>query len=173
MLNKKKIDVPLIIVYDYTNSKLIELLKILTDKFRDDGYYAAGICTNPISILYMLEYIPVSRDRNFAELKDKLEALYKVYDYDIIILGLSIYVEDTNKIKDINVSFNPDKTIFLIDNFTYKIKKCIEEISSDAPLIITTQGDIKNYACFGYKMFSYKDLNLFYEYILKMFICED
>lgn len=169
----KKIDVPLIIIYDYTNSKLIELLKILTDKFRADGYYAAGICTKPISILYMLEYIPVSRERNFVELKDKLEALYKVYDYDIIILGLSIYIEDTDKIKDINVSLNPDKTIFLIDNLTYKVKTCIEEISTDAPLIITTQGDIEKYVRFGYKIFSYKDLNLFYEYILKMLICED
>lgn len=172
-LPKKKIDVPIIIIYDYSDSKLIKLLKVLTDKFRDDGYNAAGICTNPISILYMLEYIPVDKERNFIQIKDKLEALYKVYDYDIIILGLSIHKEDTNKVKELSILFNSDISIFLVDDFTYEVKKCIQEISIENSLIIMSQYDINKYSCLAYKLFGYKDLDLLYEYILQIFNCEN
>lgn len=169
----KEMDVPLILVYDYTDSKMIKVLEMLTNKFKNDGYYAIGACTKSIGALYGLEYIPFSKDENFEEIKDKIEVLYKVYDYDIMILGLSIKKEDSNIIKKINMCLNPDKTIFIVDNFTQEIKTYIEKVSIDENLIITSQEDIEEYSSIGYKIFKYKDIDLFYKQILNMFLCEN
>lgn len=170
---RKEIDVPLIIVYDYTDSKMIKVLEMLTNKFKSDGYYAVGACTKSIGALYGLEYIPFSKDENFEEIKDKIEVLYKAYDYDIMILGLSINKEDSNMIKKINICLNPDKTIFVVDNFTQEIKTYIEKLNIDENLIITSQEDIEEYSSLGCKMFKYKDMDLFYKQILDMFLCEN
>ncbi|NFE59420.1 subtilase family protease [Clostridium botulinum] len=171
-LPQKEMDVPLIIVYDYTESKMIKALETLTFKFRSDGYYALGACTKSIGALYGLEYIPFSKDENFKALKDKIEVLYRVYDYDIIILGLSINKEDSNIIKKINMCLNPDKTIFLVNNFIHEVKTGIEKMSANQPLVITLQENIKEYYDFGYKIFKYRNLDLFYSEILEMFLCQ-
>lgn len=172
-LPQREIDVPLIIVYDYTDSKMIKALETLTTKFRSDGYYAVGGSTKSIGALYGLEYIPFNKDEDFRAIKNKIELLYKVYDYDLMILGLSIDKEDTNIIKRINKCLNPDKTIFLVDNFLQEIRTCIEEMSTYETLIITSQDDIEKYSYLGCKIFKYKDFDLFYKQILDMLLCEN
>lgn len=156
-LPKKEREVPLILVYDYSKSNLIKILGTLTSKFRSDGYYAMGACTESIGILYGLEYIPVNKDENFKEIKDKIEVLYKIYDYDILILGISINKEDTNKIKKINMYLDADKTILCIDEFVHEIKICVEKMSINDTLTITSK----------------KDIDLFYKQILNMFLYEN
>ncbi|MBU3107435.1 S8 family serine peptidase [Clostridium gasigenes] len=171
-LPQKKMDVPLLIVYDYTDSKMIKVLETLTAKFRNDGYYAVGACTKSIGVLYGLEYIPISKDENLKEIKHKIEVLYKVYDYDIMILGLSINKEDTNIIKKINMYLNPDKSIFLVDSFMNEMNTCIEKMNIDGTLIITSEDDIEKYSYLDYKIFEYKEINLFYKQILNMLLYE-
>ncbi|NFG63095.1 S8 family serine peptidase [Clostridium sp. CMCC3677] len=168
----KEMDVPLIIVYDYTESKMIKVLETLTAKFRSDGYYAVGACTKSIGILYGLEYIPVSKDANIKEIKDKIEMLYEVCDCDIMILGLSINKDD-NMIKKINICLNPDKAIFLVNDYIHEIQGCVEKISTNHALIITSQEDIKKDFYLGCKIFRYRDIDLLYKQILNMLLCEN
>lgn len=156
-LPKKQREVPLIIIYDYTKSNLLKIVGTLTSNFRSDGYYAIGACTKSIGALYGLEYIPLNKDEYIKEIKDKIEALYKVYEYDILILGISINKEDTNIIKKINMDLDSDKTVFCIDDFTHEIKTCIEKMSINDALIITSQND----------------MDLLYKQILNMFLCEN
>lgn len=154
-LPQQEIDVPLIIVYDDIESKMIKVLETLTAKFRSDGYYAVGALTKSIGALYGLEYIPVRNDKNFKEIKDKIEVLYKVYDFDILILGISINNEDISIIKQINMYVDPDKIIFCLDKFTDEIKTWVGKININDTLIVTPQNDI----------------DLLYKKILNMFLC--
>lgn len=168
---QQELDVPLIVVYDYTESKMLKVLETLTAQFRSDGYYAVGACTKSIGALYELEYIPINKDENFKGIKDKIEVLYKVYDFDIMILGLSIKREDTNIIKEINMCLNPDKVIFIVNDFPHEIKTWIEKISIDETLIITSKKNIEEYSYLGYKTFKYTDIELLYTQILNMLLC--
>lgn len=156
-LQKKQIEVPLIIVYDYTKSNLLKIVGTLTSNFRSDGYYAIGACTKSIGALYGLEYIPLNEDENIKEIKDKIEALYKVYEYDILILGISINKEDTNIIKKIDIDLDCDKTIICADEFSDEIETILEKISINDALIITSK----------------KDIDLLYKQILNMFLCKN
>ncbi|WP_162130906.1 hypothetical protein [Clostridium senegalense] len=114
-----------------------------------DGYYALGVSTEPIGILCGLEYIPFSKNES-SKIKNKIELLYDVYDFDIMILGININKEDDNIIEKINICLEPDKNIF-----TNKI--LLEESKNiDGNLIITKNDDI----------------DLFYKKILNMFLCE-
>lgn len=169
--SQRELDVPLIVVYDYTESKMLKVLETLTAQFRSDGYYAVGACTKSIGALYGLEYIPISKDENFKRIKDKIEVLYKVYDYDIMILGLSINREDTNIINEINMCLNADKVIFIGNNFSNEIKTWVEKISVDQTLIITSKENIEKYSDLGNKMFKYTDIELLYTQILNMLLC--
>lgn len=153
-LPKKKREVPLIVVYDYTKGNLVKIVGTLTSKFRSDGYYAIGASTKSIGALYGLEYISINRDENIKKVKDKIEALYKVYEYDILILGISTDKEDINKI---NMYLDTDKTIICVDEFTHKIERCLEKTSVNDYLIISSQ----------------KDINLLYDEVLNMFLCEN
>lgn len=153
-LPKKKREVPLIVVYDYTKGNLVKIVGTLTSKFRSDGYYAIGASTKSIGALYGLEYISINIDENIKKVKDKIEALYKVYEYDILILGISTDKEDINKI---NMYLDTDKTIICVDEFTHKIERCLEKTSVNDYLIINSQ----------------KDINLLYEEVLNMFLCEN
>ncbi|NOW07174.1 S8 family serine peptidase [Clostridium beijerinckii] len=170
---QQELDVPLIIIYDYTENEMIKVLETLTVKFRSDGYYAVGSCTKSLGVLYGLEYIPFRKDRNFKEIKDKIEVLYKVYDYDIMILGLSINRDDTNIIKEINMCLNPDKVIFIGDNFSNEITTWVEKNGVDQNLIITSKENIEKYSDLGHKMFKYTDIELLYTQILNMLLCEN
>ncbi|AGK99600.1 S8 family serine peptidase [Clostridium pasteurianum] len=164
-LYKKKIDIPLIIIYDFTYARLLKVLKTLIDKFRNDGYYAIGMCTDPLGILCDLEYVPMNKNENLVKIQEKIEALYGIYDCDIMILGLSINKDSTYKIKSINTLLNPDKVIFTVDCFTSEFKHFFKE-NFYKPLIISTDYHIDN----DYKIFKYESLNILYKYILGLFV---
>lgn len=167
-LSRKKIDIPIIVIYAYTNNELLNLLRKLTSNFKKDGYYAAGICSESISILYNIEYIEINTEDVFSEIKYKLEVLYKVYDYDIILLGINVVKKNINIVKKINVFLEPDKNIFLLNKFTNKINRYIKK--TYYPLIVTTNDDINEYSCLGYEIFNYTDVNSLYKCILELFI---
>ena len=82
---------------------------------------------------------------------------YKVYEYNILIFGISINKEDTNIIERINMNLDPDKTIICVDKFENEIETCLEKMSISDTLIITSE----------------KDMNLLYKEILNMFLCEN
>lgn len=153
-LNQKEREVPLILVYDNTKSNLIKIVETLTSKFRSDGYYSIGASTKSIGALYGLEYIPLKSHEDFKEIKDKIEALYKVYNCDILILGMSINKEDISMINEVNTEINPDTIICCLDEFSDEIKAGIEKISINDTLIITPQND----------------MNFLYKKILNMFL---
>ncbi|GAA0114755.1 S8 family serine peptidase [Clostridium senegalense] len=145
----KKLDVPLIIIYGDIQESMLTILKSLIEKFKVDGYYALGVSTEPIGILCGLEYIPFSKNES-SKIKNKIELLYDVYDFDIMILGININKEDANIIEKINICLEPDKNIF-INKIFLKKEKNIDEV-----LTITKNDDI----------------DLFYKKILKMFLGE-
>ena len=155
--HQKEREVPLILVYDDTKSNLVKIVETLTSKFRSDGYYSIGASTKSIGALYGLEYIPINKSEDFKEIKDKIEVLYKVYNCDILILGISINKEDISMINEVNMEINPDKIIRCLDEFADEIKAGIENISINDTLIITPQND----------------MDLLYKKILNMLLCKN
>ena len=165
---KKVLDVPLIVVYGCCDSKMIQVLDTLTSKFKKDGYNAVCSYTKAIGILYGMEYIPIGKEDTADKLKEKVEALYKVYDCDIIILGIAIKEGEFNNISKNNKVLEPDKFILLFDKYQFEEVDDIVEIKKKKPLIITSEKTLKK----GYKedVFLYKELNLFYKKLLNMLL---
>ncbi|MBY6914837.1 hypothetical protein FDB42_01805 [Clostridium botulinum] len=166
---KKEIDIPFIIIYDDVKNRMIKTVFQLISKFKSDGYYAGGCCTKSDGILYGLEYVPINKESNVRNIKEKIEIMYRVYDWDIIILGINIGIDEIDLINKINICVNPDKVIFVVDSFTLKEDRQIANIKIHKPLIITEKSDIKKLKC-NFNIFKGKDLNKIYKYILNIFI---
>ncbi len=165
---KKVLDVPLIVVYGCDDSKMIQVLDTLTSKFKKDGYNAVCSYTKAIGILYGMEYIPIGKEDTADKLKEKVEALYKVYDCDIIILGIAIKKEEFNNILKMNRVLNPDKFILVLGEELFREFKNIKGVQRENPLIITSEETSKK--CYEKDVFMYKELNLFYKKLLNMLL---
>ncbi|SFU73986.1 hypothetical protein SAMN04487886_11281 [Clostridium sp. DSM 8431] len=135
---KKKVDVPLIIIYSYSEDYILKLLYFLSFKFRNDGYYSAGIYNKPIALLYGLEYIPIINSWDINQFKDKIEALHRSYNFDIIILGIVVNQEKTIIYK-MNSILKPDINIL---NFNSYIQKILSD--EDLPIEIDDISNLKN-----------------------------
>lgn len=168
-LPQKKIDIPLILVYGYSDCEILKSVQSLTINFRNDGYYAGGIYTDPISILYGLEYLPMNRDENMEHLKNKIEMLYKVFNYDVIICGVNLNKIYSTSFKEVNLSLKPDIQIFIINDFLININSSTKRIiNSNYSMLIMTEESINKHSFFKFQILKYEDSNSFYEKILNI-----
>lgn len=172
-LPQKEIDVPLIMVYDYTKSDSVEVVKELISSFRNDGYYAGGICTKSIGVLYGLEYIPTNNCDNLKKVKCIIEALHKVYWYDVVIFSLNVNKEDDNLIKELNNTLNPDKTIVVVDDWFDKTQNYKTNFEINDTIVIASQNYPENMIGNKLNIFKNKDFNLVYKHILEMLLNEN
>ena len=141
------------------NLTIQEIIRMLVSKFRNDGYYSIGAYTKPIGVLYGFEYIPIIKDENFNQIKNKIEILYNIYDFDIIILGIVINKKNIN-CKEVNICLKPNITIFLVD-FAQKINEYLKLNNMIDTSIITSQNknNTENYFYFVYIGFSVRKLS--------------
>lgn len=136
----KKLDVPVIIIYSNSENYILKVLNFLTSKFRKDGYYSIGVYSEPIAVLYGLEYIPNVKIDDFSCFRKRLEMLYRMYNFDVIILGVVL-----NKIKSspmkVNSFVKPDVTIINTDPSVQQSYDYLNlsQIKKDTKLFITTK----------------------------------
>lgn len=166
---KKQIDVPLIVIYGHRDDQIITVTKTLVDKFKSNGYYAGGMCAKTLGILYGLEYIPLNKDVNVDDIKNKIEILQEINVYDLIIYGFNIKNHNINTINDINYSLKPDKTILFIDDYVDERVNYLNDFDNNDTLIITSKyNPIKKENNYN-KVFHYSYLDEIYNSILNEF----
>lgn len=163
-LAKKKIDIPLIMIYDYTNTEMLNLLNQFNSRLRKEGYYSLIISTDSQGILYGFEYLEINKS---IDVKNKLEILYNIYNCDIIILGIN--TKDTSKdvIEEIERYLTIDQKIILLHEYIDKINL---KVRKNKDILIVNNLDKIKKEDFPYKIFSYKEINFIYKYTLEKMI---
>lgn len=161
----KEIDIPLIAVYDYTDNCNISILRKLNVNFGNEGYYAVGICADPLGILAGLDYLPVEKDEKAEGIKRKLEALHRVYKCDILLFG---FKANTTSVKEFDNAIKPDISIFVVDNYINEIEKVTYERDNCGTIIIANPKFTEKYMLFCSKVFDDDNFDLMYKYIYNM-----
>lgn len=162
--NKRRtIDIPIVLICDYTNNMLLNTLEEITNKFKENGYYCVTTCTETKSILYGCEYIPV--DDDIESIKKILEALYYVYDCDVLILGINIINLSINSIKQLKDMLRIDQTIILVEDFS---DESIMTLDND---IVVTKGNSKGLKNnYSQRVFDDTQISLLYQHLIQILI---
>jgi hypothetical protein len=82
-----EIDVPVIVVHDFTDRWLIDTVGGLLECFRQDGYNVVACTDTCFGVAAGFEYIPLHRQA--AEFASRLKGIYGVSDPDAIIFGMN------------------------------------------------------------------------------------
>lgn len=104
----KSVDIPIILIYQYTVGKSNELPRTLTEKFRTDGYNALNvedelqqdICNGVISLVNFTKNNDISIERS-------LPSLVNVFEPDILIISINMR-KQFSQLKGIENHFEPD-----------------------------------------------------------------
>lgn len=130
-LERKVLDIPLIIFGGYNDDFIIKSLIGLRQKFKRDGYNVGILFTEPIGILFNFQYISMEVD--IQKIKKKIQILHRVYNYDVIILGIKDKYKNINVLKRINTYLEGDIILIQAD----------EKISIDNSIIISSQDNVE------------------------------
>ncbi len=130
IVNEKKVDynIPLIIIYDFTENKLLNFLKNLYYLFANNGHYAVISTTTSLGVLADYQYIPLTK--HIGNVEHRLNLLRSIYPADVIIYGIDKTKTSYSNIKLIEKHFEIDLRIFLFDEFNSSYR-AISTIASD------------------------------------------
>lgn len=167
-LLKRGIDVPLILIYGYEGGRMQELLEAFQQSFREEGYYAVGVCGQEGAALRGLHSMAVHNDERPESLKNNLERIYKVYDCDLLLLGLEINEGNTDYVRQVERILKPDISIFAANKYEQEIEGIVSQRSKKETFIMTLPKYINSFRSAGFETFEYKELTVLYKQILTL-----
>lgn len=113
--NQLEIGVPVIAVYDFESRSLIETVGSLSDFFKQDGYNTMVCSDNCSEVVAGFEYTPFGVNTENID-TSWLKCLYRVYDPDLILLGINAGSSCGDYLKKLEQSLEIDVKITLVKN---------------------------------------------------------
>ncbi|EPY6469952.1 S8 family serine peptidase [Clostridium sporogenes] len=165
-LQTKKIDIPIIVFYNYESDKenmFMELVGNFNDKFRDNGYFSIGVSLSSIGILNGFIYMSNSANEEMKKIRHKIECIYAIYYCDVIVLEVKVDTKDIDYIKEFNKYINPDISVFN----SIKLVENIKDLDSNEKYMILDKRELTNFSNLRFKIFQYNELDLLYKEIVK------
>lgn len=159
----KELDVPLVVVYDYTGDKGITLTSGLKELFRRDGYHAVGMTGSGEGIVRGLEYVPVARGT-----APGVKILAGVYDADIFLLGLDMVSRSDKECARLEKFLKPDLRVIVTGQVTEEMERRLGGIwcgdEEQETVMLYREGKIKQREyCTGVVMEGEIDVGRVYE----------
>lgn len=167
-LLKRRIDVPLILIYGYEGGRMMDLLETFQRSFREEGYYAVGICRQMEAVLQGLHSMTVHNDGRQENLKDNLERIYQIYDCDLLLLGLEISEENTDYVRQVERTLKPDISIFVTGSYGQEIESVVNQRNKNETFIMTLTKNIHSSGSAEVEIFEYKERMVLYKRILNL-----
>jgi len=167
--SKKKNEVPIILINDFTESKHINKLAELVGLIKKDGYYAVALSEFSISVLFGFEYLShYEYSRKELDIPQYLKNIIRVLDPDLLIIVANGKMPVIDYKGILKKDLKPDITFNLVQS---------QDIVSDKKLLnkkaINIFTDIPNNATSldanNTKTFSINDMKKIYQYIIKTF----
>ncbi|MCX7748141.1 MAG: S8 family serine peptidase [Clostridia bacterium] len=114
---KRKLNIPVVPIYDYTGMEFIKLEKCLKNHFGSDGYNVVAATDSPLGIAAGLEVVPLQKKYNNCIYCDiaGLEILNRVYDPDILLVGINVQRMEKGFLKGIETAAEADIRIIITD----------------------------------------------------------
>lgn len=171
--NENKIEVPIVIVYDFIGRELNNLVYDLCEKFKADGYSVVSASNKCSGILSGCEFIPLCENtKGLGDIDlSPLSKLYAVYDPDIIIYGIDAVQKDNAELLSFMRNSQIDINIF----FTQEYACCVDYINKvhniNNKFVIISKEDKINEPNEKTKVFSYLEKELIseiYKYLILM-----
>jgi hypothetical protein len=168
---KNEIDIPVILVYNYIEGSSYGIESKLCRLFREDGYNAIYICKEKYKEdicngIVSIESCIKNKTNTFGE---GFKEVYKLYDPDIIISGVSMSSTETIFRQNTDASIEIDINIFVMESIN---KDIIEKINKSNSILFLTNGNIPINECEESNTFIYTNESTFYDLycrILKLF----
>lgn len=166
---KKKNEVPIILINDFTESKHINKLAELVGLIKKDGYYAVALSEFSISVLFGFEYLShYEYSQNELDIPQYLKNIIRVFDPDLLIIvanGKMPVIDYKGILKrDLkpDITFNWLQSKDIVSDKKLLNKKVIN-IFTDIP---NNEKELDNYAS---NIFSINDMKKLYQFIIKTF----
>lgn len=123
----RKVEIPVIIIYDFTGRYYIKIIRGFEKKFIKNGYNPLSVSDSCYGILYGINYGPLI---NHSLLKDHdpggLKSLCGLFDPELLFYGVDATDKANCYYDYMNKCFDIDLNIFVIDEFDKRLDDCIE-----------------------------------------------
>ncbi len=165
-------DIPAIVVLDFTAKGVIPVISGLSRMFGRDGYFAVSLTNSVLGVLYGLEYFstgdPEENHEDFL-LKD-LFNLYHLKNPDLFLVGIQFSPGGGKPWRCLRLTI--DVLILIADNWGDGVQTALKEIDAERVIFMTASKNVdmvggdKNEIVFSPLRNSMKNL---YSYIIKLF----
>ncbi|QNU67845.1 S8 family serine peptidase [Ruminiclostridium herbifermentans] len=167
---KAYIDMPVIAIYDFSSIVFLNCIGKLKDIFCERGYNAIAVSDSCRGIAYGIEYLPSMGNVQGEESEYiSLEHLSRIYDPDIIILGIDALNRETDYFKWLENRYEIDIKICILSGQNQNTYDIID-ISTESKNILIIAGD--EHESTGEKIINITNefyIETLYQYIVELF----
>ncbi|RCX15475.1 subtilase family protein [Anaerobacterium chartisolvens] len=162
------IEVPIIAVYDFDGKEFLNCISKLQEVFRINDYNAIAVSDSYLGIAAGVEYICLNEEKHIS-----LEHINRVYNPDIILLGISGTDKKYDYLKRLEEKYEVDINVVILSEKS-SISENIANLDTEGKIIlITSRGSRENTA---YKIVDSSQeyyIEVLYKYIIEMFSEEE
>ncbi len=141
---RKNIDIPFIIIYDFTGENVIKAGAKLIGLFRQEGYFAVGASDRCEGILSGLEYILLdgtSDNKNTVDISG-LKVLRGIYDADIMIFGTDMSQKYDREYSDtMDNLLEPDIKLVIAGKSDDRVNHIVGSNTGSKVILVSTGDD--------------------------------
>lgn len=165
-------DIPSIVVLDFTAKRLVPVISGLSRLFRRDGYFAVPLTDTVLGVLYGLEYFSTgSPEENHDDflLKD-LFNLYRLNNPDLFLVGIQVSPGCGGPWRSLRSTI--DILILIADDWDDRVQTALKQIDMEHVIFITSSTDINMTGSdkIGISFFPLPpSMKKLYSYIIKLF----
>lgn len=141
-VEKAFIDIPVIAVYDFSGRELLNCISKLKDIFCENGYNAIAVSDVYGGIAAGIEYLPLSNETEDIT----LEHINRVYDPDVILLGVSGLDKKCDAFIKLGERYEVDVKILISGGENCCLQKVIDAGAKSETILVTASEGYKNSA---------------------------
>ena len=167
---KAYMDMPVIAIYDFSGIEFLNSIGKLKDVFCENGYNAIAVSDSCKGIAYGIEYLPsIGNVRGEESENISLEHLSRIYDPDIIILGIDALNREPEYFERLENKYEIDIKICIL-NGQNQYPYDIIDIGTESKNILIIAGDVHEST--GEKIINISNefyIETLYQYIVELF----
>ncbi|HOM03448.1 MAG TPA: S8 family serine peptidase [Acetivibrio sp.] len=146
----REIDIPMIVVSDFTERYLYGIMEDLRSSFLKDGYNITTASDSCLGILYGNNYNPLWGESVIKEYDPAgLKTLYGLYNPDVLLYGMNASGKKSDYFYKLIKSFEVDIFIIVLEELNNTVKEFIDECKKKDSQLILVMPETENDEAFA------------------------